>query len=151
MKALKTAILVLVPYLAASAASAQMTVVVRDISPDQSSSDAANPNGASGGRVNGLGVDRTTPARVYRRERVGRSLPQHRQRPDLGTSGRPRADGDVGRRGGSDQLQPRVCDVVLSTAASNSRVGINVSTDGGATWTQPGDRDASRGLLPHRH
>lgn len=65
MKALRTAILVIVPYLAANAASAQMTVVVRDISPDQSSSDAANPNGASGGRVNGLGVDRTTAARVF--------------------------------------------------------------------------------------
>ena len=113
MSSLRTAILVIVPYLAANTAYAQMTVVVRDISPDQSGLDATNPNGASGGRVNGLGVDRSTPARVICGERMGRSLPQPRQRPDLGTSRRPCAHGDMGCRSGSDELESRVCNVVL--------------------------------------
>ena len=150
MSALRPAMLVIVSCLTANSAYGQMTVVVRDISPDRSSSDAANPNGASGGRVNGLGVDRTTPARVYRGERMGRSLPEQRQRPDLGTSRRPRADGDVGRRGGSDRTRTESMRRRSIDGRTNSRAGINVSTDGGTTWTQSGDGDAARRLLYQR-
>ena len=136
MKALKTAILVIVPYLAASTASAQMTVVVRDISPDQSSSDAANPNGASGGRVNGLGVDRTTPARLFAASEWGglfRSL-------DNGLTWA-HLDGHVPTTTWDVEVDPTNSNRVYATSfydgRVNSRAGINVSTDGGATWTRP--------------
>ena len=136
MKALKTGVLVIVPYLAANTASAQMTVVVRDISPDQSSSDAANPNGASGGRVNGLGVDRTTPARVFAASEWGglfRSL-------DNGLTWA-HLDGHVPTTTWDVEVDPTNSNRVYATSfydgRVNSRAGINVSTDGGATWTRP--------------
>ena len=113
-----------------------MTLVVRDISPDQSGLDGANPNGASGGRVNGLGVDRTAPARVCG-ERMGRSF----RSLDNGLTWA-HLDGHVptatwGCRGRSDELQSSVCNVVLRRPRRTAGQASNVSTDGGVTWTHP--------------
>jgi len=52
-------------WLIAHNGAAQLTVTVTDINPDTSSLDATNPNGASGGRVNGIAVDRSNPTRVF--------------------------------------------------------------------------------------
>ena len=136
MKALRTAILAIVPCLAANTASAQMTVVVRDISPDQSTLDAANPNGASGGRVNGLGVDRTTPARVYAASEWGGLF----RSTDSGLTWA-HLDGHVPTATWDVEVDPTNSNRVYATSfydgRVNSRSGINVSTDGGATWTHP--------------
>jgi hypothetical protein len=115
---------------------AQMTFDVRDINPNQSTLDATNPNGASGGRVNGLGVSRATPARIFAASEWGglfRStdngltwahLPGHV----------PVATWDV-------EVDPANSNRVYATSFYDgravSRSGINVSTDGGNTWTRP--------------
>ena len=136
MSSLRTAILVIVPYLAASTVYAQMTVVVRDISPDQSGLDATNPNGASGGRVNGLGVDRSTPARSYAASEWGGLFRSN----DNGLTWTHLA-GHVPTATWDVEVDPTNSNRVYATSfydgRVNSRAGINVSTDGGATWTRP--------------
>ena len=97
--------------LMASIAQGQLSVTVRDISPDRSTN--TDPDGASGGRVNGIGVDAATPGAPLRRQRVRRPVAQQRQRRHVGASRRPRADGDVGHRSGSVELEPPLRDLVL--------------------------------------
>ena len=65
----KSAVLLVVCCLAAQVASAQLSVAIKDISPDRSNSPDADA--ASGGRVNKLGADRSTPGRVYAASEFG--------------------------------------------------------------------------------
>ena len=122
--------------LSASTAFAQLTVTVTDINPDTSSLDAANPNGASGGRVNGLGVDRMTPARIYAASEWGGLF--------RSTDGGVRwahLDGHVPPAAWDVEVDPTSSNRVYATSLYDgraaSRSGINVSNDAGATWTRP--------------
>jgi len=126
--------------LAANAAYGQMTVTVTDISPNQSNlpGSATNPNvnGASGGRVNSLGIDRSTPARIYAASEWGGLF----RSTDSGVtwahidSHVPTATWDV-------EVDPTNSNRIYVTSfhdgRTTSRAGINVSNDGGATWTHP--------------
>ena len=127
-------LLTLACCLAASTASAQLSVVVRDISPDQSNNSDAD---AASGRPCERPRRRShTPARVYAASEFGgiwRSTNNGQNWQHL--------DGHVptvtlGRRGGSDELQQGLRHVFFDGRA-NSRSGINVSSDGGVTWTHP--------------
>ncbi|MCL4814323.1 MAG: choice-of-anchor D domain-containing protein, partial [Vicinamibacteraceae bacterium] len=115
---------------------AQLSVTIRDISPNQSSSDAADPDGASGGRVNGLAADPSTAGRFWAASEWGglwRSddsgltwvhVPGHV----------PVAMWDVA----VDPANPnRIYATSFHDGRVQSRAGINVSTDGGVTWTHP--------------
>jgi len=69
MTRLAIAVVAITTCLFAADASAQLSVVVRDISPDQSNN--SDPDGASGGRVNNVTIDRTNPARVFAASEFG--------------------------------------------------------------------------------
>lgn len=60
MTRLRIAPFALTACLLASTASAQLSVVVRDISPDQSNN--SDPDGASGGRINNVATEATRRA-----------------------------------------------------------------------------------------
>jgi hypothetical protein len=136
MSARKVGSLCLVACLAAHAASAQMTVTVTDISPNQSTFDATNPNGASGGRVNGLAVDRTTAGRFYAASEWGGVFRSN----DNGLTWA-HLDGHVPTATWDVEVDPTNSNRVYATSFYDGRVvsrsGINVSTDGGTTWTHP--------------
>jgi hypothetical protein len=136
MSALKTGLLAVAACLIASVAHAQLTVTVRDISPDTSSLDPTSANGASGGRVNGLGVDRSTPARIYAASEWGglfRSTDSGARWTHL--------DGHVPQATWDVEVDPTNSNRVYATSfydgRAASRSGINVSTDAGTTWTHP--------------
>ena len=120
----------------ADPASAQLVVTVRDISPDTSTLDATNPNGASGGRVNGLGVSRTQPTQVYAASEWGGIF--------RSTDGGVRwlhLDGHVPQATWDVEVDPANANRVYATSfydgRAPSRSGISVSNDGGATWVHP--------------
>ena len=120
----------------ANLAYAQLTVTVRDVNPDTSTLDPTSSNGASGGRVNGLAVDRTTPARVYGASEWGglfRSVDGGVRWTHL--------DGHVPHATWDVEVDPTNSNRVYATSfydgRTNSRSGINVSNDGGQTWTHP--------------
>lgn len=136
MTALKTALLGATCVFSANFAFAQLSVTVTDISPDTSSLDAADSNGASGGRVNGLGVDRTTPARIYAASEWGGLF----RSTDSGVRWA-HLDGHVPQATWDVEVDPTNSNRVYATSfydgRTNSRSGINVSNDAGATWTHP--------------
>jgi hypothetical protein len=129
-----TAFLVLTCCLMADVAFAQLSVVVKDISPDQSNN--SDPDGASGGRVNSLGVDRSTPGRVYAASEFGGLF----RSTDNGLTWA-HLDGHVPTVTWDVKVDPTNSNRVYATSfydgRTNSRSGINVSTDGGTTWTHP--------------
>ena len=121
---------------AVATASAQLTVTVRDISPNQSSSHATDPDGASGGRINSLGVDRSTPGTFWAASEWGglwRST-------DNGLTWA-HVPGHVPVATWDVDVDPTNSNRIYATSfydgRVDSRAGINVSTDGGATWTRP--------------
>ncbi|HEX3703536.1 MAG TPA: choice-of-anchor D domain-containing protein [Vicinamibacterales bacterium] len=120
--------------LLASAASAQLSVVVRDISPDQSNN--SDPDGASGGRVNNVTIDRSNPARVYAASEFGGIF-----RSTDGGLTWSHLNGHVPTVTWDVKVDPTNSNKVYATSfydgRANSRSGINVSTDGGNTWTHP--------------
>ncbi len=111
--------------------------VITDINPNQSSLDATDADGASGGRVNGLASvagDNTTFyaasewGGVYKTTNSGLNWSRL-------NAHRPTAMWDV-------EVDPSNTQRVYATSffdgrASNSLAGINVSTNGGASWTHP--------------
>ena len=112
------------------------TFTFEDISPDNSDHDPVDPDGATGGRVNGVAIHPTDNQMMYAATEWGglyRStdggltwshLPGHL----------PVATWDV-------ELDPGTPSRVFATSffdgKVDSRSGINVSTDGGTTWTRP--------------
>lgn len=120
--------------LVASVAHGQLSVVVRDISPDRSSN--ASPMAASGGRVNNIGVDRATPGRLYAASEYGGLW----RSDDNGDRWR-HLDGHVATVTWDVKVDPTNSNRVYATSFYDGRVngrsGINVSTDAGATWTRP--------------
>lgn len=120
--------------LTASAAQGQLSVTVRDISPDRSTN--TDPDAASGGRVNGIGVDRVTPGRLYAASEFGGLWRSN----DNGVTWA-HLDGHVPTVTSDVEVDPsnsnRLYATSLFDGRVNSRSGINVSTDAGATWTHP--------------
>jgi hypothetical protein len=132
----KHGLLVAAWFAFADVASAQLVVSVRDISPDTSSLDAADSNGASGGRVNGMGVSRSVPATIYAASEWGGLF--------RSTDGGVRwvhVDGHVPQATWDVEVDPTNVNRVFATSFYDGRAparsGINVSNDGGATWVHP--------------
>ncbi len=128
-----------------SAAFAQGALTFTDINPDQSTLDPSDPDGASGGRINGLasvaGDNQVFYAAsewggLYKSTDTGRTwfrLDRHL----------PTATRDV-------EVDPGDTERVYATSwydgRINSLAGINVSTDGGNTWTHPATATPPVGL-----
>lgn len=136
MRSLRAIALTLAALLAATAVHAALPVTIRDISPHQSTLDPSDPDGASGGRVNGIGVDRSTPGVLYVASEWGglwRSADNGRTWTHL-DSHVPTATWDV-------EVDPTNSNRIYATSFYDGRVasrsGINLSTDGGASWTHP--------------
>jgi hypothetical protein len=121
---------------AARPAFAQVTATVQDISPDNSTLDATDPDGASGGRVNGIGVARQTPGTFYAASEWGGLF----RSTDNGLTWA-HVEGHVPTVTWDVEVDPQNTNRVYATSfydgRVNSRSGINVSTDGGITWTHP--------------
>ena len=132
MAPLKTALPLL--CLLAGTASAQLTVTFKDIAPDKSSS--TDPDAASGGRVNHVGIDRTTPARVYAASEWGGIF----KSTDSGVTWA-HLNGHVPTATWDVKVDPTNSNKVYATSffdgRTSSRSGINVSNDAGVTWTHP--------------
>lgn len=120
--------------LTASIAQAQLSVTVRDISPDRSTN--TDPDGASGGRVNGIGVDAATPGRLYAASEFGGLWRSN----DNGVTWA-HLDGHVPTVTWDIEVDPSNSNRLFATSLYDGRVtsrsGINVSTDAGVTWTHP--------------
>ena len=125
-------------------AEGQITANFFDINPNNSTLDATNPNGASGGRVNGLGVASDASAYyaasewggIYRSNDGGQNW--FRLNAHL-----PSATWDV-------EVDPSNNNRLYATSFYDGRVnslaGINVSTDGGVTWNRPATTIPPSGL-----
>jgi len=118
----------------ASTALAQITI--REINPNQSTLDPSDPDGASGGRVNGLASDPGNNQVFYAASEWGGL---HKT-----------VDGALTWTRLNNHMPTVTWDVEVSPGDSNrvfatsfydgrvvSRSGINVSTNGGITWTHP--------------
>lgn len=135
MRRLATAVLLVIASgLRVDVASAQLSAVIRDISPDRSTN--SDPDAASGGRVNKLGVDRSTPGRVFAASEWGGLF----RSTDNGVTWA-HVDGHVPTATSDVKVDPtnsnRVYATSLYDGRTTSRSGINVSTDGGITWMHP--------------
>lgn len=121
---------------AAKPAMAQLTVTVAEINPTRSSSDAQDPNAASGGRVNGLAVSPTTNQTFYAASEYGGLF-----KSTNGGQNWSRLDGHVPTVTWDVEVDPSDANRVYATSfydgRLNSLAGINVSTDGGVTWIHP--------------
>lgn len=118
------------------AAGAQIPVTFTDINADQSTLDPTNPNGASGGRVTGIGVDVASPGTYYAASEWGglfkstdggltwAHLPGHV----------PTATWDVAVDPGNSN---RVFATSFYDGKATTLAGISVSTDAGVTWSRP--------------
>ncbi len=123
--------------LLSAAATAQVNWQVQNISPVQSNLDGANPNSASGGRVNQLGVNPANAQSALAASEWGGLF-------STADGGRnwahvqghaPQATWDV-------EFNPGNTNTVFATSlfdgrATGSRSGINASRDGGITWAVP--------------
>ncbi len=137
----------LVLLLAVPPASGQ-TVRFDDVNPDNSDTDAADPDGATGGRVNGLAIAARTNRVMYAASEWGglyKSL-------DGGRNWF-RLDGHLPVATWDVEVDPTSPNRVYATSffdgKTASRSGINVSTDGGATWTHPATADPPAGFCNH--
>ena len=131
-RALGGAALAAALLLGAKPARAQLSVT--EINPDKSTLDANDPDGATGGRVNGLARASDTVfyaasewGGVYKSTDRGRTwsrLDRHL----------PTATWDV-------EVSPADMNRIIATSLYDGRVaslaGVNVSSDGGANWTHP--------------
>ena len=118
-------------------AVAQVSSIV-DISPDMSTHDPSDPDGASGGRVNGIVVDPNDGSTLYAASEWGGIY----QSVDSGLTWqrfdghRPTATWDVAvDTSNSNRLF--ATSFFDGRAAGESQSGINVSVDRGASWARP--------------
>src|SRR5438309_553448 len=127
-------VLIAICSLATQLASAQLSVTLKDISPDRSNN--SDPDGASGGRVNNVAVDASTPGRVFVASEFGGLF----RSTDNGLTWS-HLDGHVPTVTSDVKVDPTNSNRVYATSfydgRANSRSGINMSTDGGNTWTHP--------------
>ncbi len=107
-----------------------------DISPNNSDTDPADPDGASGGRVNGLSIDPQNPQIMYAASEWGglyKTADGGLTWGHLGTH-LPVATWDI-------EVDPGTPSRVYATSFYDGRVDtgavINVSLDGGQTWSRP--------------
>ena len=107
-----------------------------DISPDQSTGDASDPDAASGGRVNGLGRS-SNGTDFYAASEWGGLFKSI----DTGLTWQ-RLDNHLPVATWDIEVSPIDDNRVYATSFYDGRVdslaGINVSVDGGNTWTHPG-------------
>jgi hypothetical protein len=115
---------------------AQTNISVVEIGPKQSSLDPSDPDGASGGRVNGLAIVPGDKSVIYAAAEWGGLFKSE----DAGLTWNhlaghtPHATWDI-------EVEPSDADVVYATSfydgRIDSRAGIGVSRDGGLTWAKP--------------
>lgn len=112
-----------------------VTYTFADVNPSQSTLDATNPSGASSGRINGLGRA-ANGTEFYAASEWGglyKSIDRGRTWVHL--------DGHVPTVTWDVAVDPAHANRVYATSFYDGRVnsiaGINVSTDGGITWTHP--------------
>lgn len=115
---------------------AQAQVTITEINPNQSTLDSINPNGASGGRVNGLAADPKNSNVFFAASEWGglyKSI-------DAGLTWA-RLDNHMPTVMWDVEVSPADSNLIFATSFYDGRVdsrsGINVSTDGGLTWTKP--------------
>ncbi|MEM7480800.1 MAG: choice-of-anchor D domain-containing protein [Acidobacteriota bacterium] len=125
-------LLVLTPAFALAA----FTATVSDISPSRSTLDPSDPDGASGGRINGIDVAASAPATMFAASEWGglwKSTDSGQRWSHL--------DGHVPTATWDVQVDPNDAQRVYATSFYDGRTvsesGINVSTDGGITWNRP--------------
>lgn len=128
-------VVVVIFSLPSAPAFGQWTWTIQNISPNQSSTDATNPNAASGGRVNGLGRAANGKTFFAASEWGGIFKSTDTGNNWSHLSGHvPTATWDV-------EVDPSNASRVYATSfydgKVNSLAGINVSQDGGATWKKP--------------
>lgn len=111
-------------------------ITITEINPNQSSLDPTDPDGASGGRINGLAVAPGSNQVFYAASEWGglyKSTDAGRTWARL-NGHQPTVTWDV-------EVSPGDANRVIATSfydgRLNSRSGISVSTDGGNTWTRP--------------
>src|SRR5215467_12580928 len=130
----KNVVLLAICCLAVQSSSAQLSVTMKDISPDRSNN--SDPDGASGGRVNNVATDQSTPGRVFAASEFGGIF----RSTDNGLTWT-HLDGHVPTVTSDVKVDPTNSNRVYATSfydgRTDSRSGINVSTDGGTTWTHP--------------
>src|SRR6266496_1408446 len=130
----KNIVLLAICCLAVQSGSAQLSVTMKDISPDRSNN--SDPDGASGGRVNNVAIDQSTPGRVFAASEFGGLF----RSTDNGLTWS-HLDGHVPTVTSDVKVDPTNSNRVYATSFYDgraiSRAGINVSTDGGNTWTHP--------------
>lgn len=120
----------------AASAMAQFSISIQEIGPKQSDLDPTDPDGASGGRVNGLAISADNNQLMYAASEWGglfRSTNGGRNWQHL-PGHVPHATWDV-------EIDPGNSNRVYATSFFDGRVqsraGINISTNGGSTWTLP--------------
>lgn len=120
-------------------------ITITEINPNQSTLDATDPDGASGGRVNGLAATPGNNQIFYAASEWGGLYRSN----DGGltwnrlNNHQPTITWDV-------EVSPANANRVFATSFYDGRVnsqsGINVSNDGGATWTRPATATPPAGL-----
>ncbi len=129
--------------LAVPAAAAQVDVTVTEINPTQSTLDPTDPDGATGGRVNGIGVA-SDGQTMYAASEWGGLF----KSTDAGQNWFP-LEAHLPVACWDVEVDPRDPDRVIATSFYDGRVnslaGINVSTDGGETWIHPATATAPDG------
>lgn len=126
--------LALLAVILAAPASAQFTFV--DVNPNQSDTDASDPDGASGGRVNGLAIEAGNSSVMYAASEWGGLY----KTTDAGlTWGR--LDGHLPVAMWDVEVDPGTPSRVYASSFYDGKAasvsGINVSNDAGTTWTHP--------------
>ncbi len=117
-------------------AGAPINVTFEDVNPDQSDTDPSDPDGATGGRVNGLAIHPSNNQIMYAASEWGGIYSS--------------ADGGLNWARFDGHLPVATWDVEIDPSSTNrlyatsffdgklaSQAGINVSTDSGATWAKP--------------
>ncbi len=134
-RAASCALGLLVVLAIATPAGAQLNATVTDIGPNTSTLDATNPNGASGGRVGGLAVHPGNNTTFYAASEWGGIF----RTTDGGNTWvhlaghLPHATWDVEVDPGNGN---RVFATSFYDGRVNSQAGIQISQDGGNTWTR---------------